>query len=93
MRMLKAKYKRHSGSFEPIDPVELPDDATVDVVVPESMSAESADAVEAIVVPEPTPDAVEAFHSSAGGWSNLVPEEFVTEVYKRRELRRHPIDL
>jgi|GEM_PF-4989881 len=90
MRTIKAKYKKHSGSFEPIEPVELADDATVDVVVPESVAV---GAVEAIVVPEPTPDTIEAFHSSAGGWSNLVPEEFITEVYKRREIRRHPIDL
>ncbi len=90
MRMIKAKYKRRSGSFEPMGPVELPDGVTVDVVVPESMTA---DAAGPIVVPEPTLDAIEAFHRSAGGWRNLVPEEFITEVYKRREIRRHAIDL
>jgi len=90
MRTIKAKYKKRSGSFEPMEPVELPDNATVDVVVPESTMT---DGVDMIVVPEPTPDAIEAFHGSAGGWSTLVPEEFITEAYRRRESRRHPIDL
>jgi len=90
MRILKATYKRGSGSFEPVEPVELPDGATVDVVVPESTTAETAGA---IVVPDPTPDAIETFHRSAGGWRDLVSEEFVTEIYKRREIRRHPVDL
>ena len=90
MRMVKATYKRRSGTFEPVEPVELPDGATVHVVVPESMTTEAAGA---IVVPEPTPDAIEAFHRSAGGWRDSVPEEFIAEVYKRREMRRHPVDL
>jgi hypothetical protein len=49
--------------------------------------------VDAIVVPEPTTEAVEAFHRSAGGWKYLLPEDFIGEIHKRREIRRQPVDL
>ncbi len=90
MRTIKAKYRRHSGFFEPLEPVELPDDAVVDVAVPEVATGESVDG---IIVPEPTAEAIEAFHRSAGGWKDLLPEEFVAEVHRRREIRRQPVDL
>ncbi len=90
MRTIKAKYRRRSGFFEPLEPVELPDEAVVDVAVPEAEAGENMDA---IIVPEPTEGAIEAFHRSAGGWKDLLPEEFITEVHKRREVRRQPVDL
>ncbi len=90
MRTIKAKYRRHSGLFEPLEPVELPDEAVVDVAVPEAAAGENVDA---IIVPEPTAEAIEAFHRSAGGWKDLLPEEFIAEVHRRREIRRQPVDL
>ena len=90
MRTIKAKYRRDSGLFEPLEPVELPDEAVVDVAVPDAAAGVE---VEAIVVPEPTTDAIEAFRRSAGGWENLVPEDFIGEVHKRREIGRQPVDL
>ncbi len=90
MRTIKAKYRRRSGFFEPLEPVELPDEAVVDVAVPEAATGENVDA---IIVPEPTEEAIAAFHRSAGGWKDLLPEEFIAEVHKRREVRRQPVDL
>ena len=90
MRMIRARYKKHTRSFQPMEPIELPDNATVDIVVPDAVSPDSADP---LIVPEPTPAAMEAFRRSAGGWRDLMPDEFIDEVYKRREIRRHRIDL
>ncbi len=89
MRTIKAKYRRRGGFFEPLEPVELPDEAVVDVAVPEAATGEN---VHAIIVPEPTGEAIEAFHRSAGGWKDLLPEEFIAEVRRRREIRRQEID-
>ena len=46
-----------------------------------------------VIVPEPKEDD-EAFLSSASGWKDLIPEEFIKEVYERR-LRgsRPPVEL
>ena len=90
MRTIKAKYRTHSGFFEPLEPVELPDEAVVEVAVPEADAGEN---VGAIIVPEPTAETIEAFHRSAGDWKDLLPEEFIAEVHKRREVRRPPVDL
>jgi predicted DNA-binding antitoxin AbrB/MazE fold protein len=90
MRTIKAKYRRRSGVFEPLEPIELPDEADVDVVVPDAVAGESGNP---IIVPDPTPAAIEAFHRSAGAWRDLVPEEFIAEIHRRREVRREPIDL
>lgn len=90
MRTITAKYRQQSGVFEPLEPVERPDEAGVDVVVPEAASDE---AVTPIIVPEPTPAALKAFHRSAGGWKDLLPEESIAELPRRREIGREPIDL
>jgi hypothetical protein len=90
VRTIKAKYRRRSGFFEPLEPVELPDEAVVDVAVPEAATGEN---VEAIIVPEPTTEAIEAFRRSAGRWKDLLPEGFVGEAHKRRDVRRKPVDL
>jgi len=90
VRTIKAKYRRRSGFFEPLEPVELPDEAVVDVAVPETATGENVDV---IIVPEPTAEAIEAFRRSAGGWKDLLPEEFIAEARKRREIRRQPVDL
>lgn len=63
-KLIKARYKK--GIFEPLEPVDLPENEVVDISVPEK---ESDDA---------------AFLSSLGSWKDLVPEEFIDEVYERR---------
>jgi predicted DNA-binding antitoxin AbrB/MazE fold protein len=90
VRIIKARYRKHSGLFEPLEPVELLDEAVVDVTVPDAVADEN---FESIVVPDPTAEAIEAFHRSAGGWKDLLPEEFMAEVRRRREIRRQPVDL
>jgi len=73
-KVIKAKYKK--GVFEPLEPIELPEDEVVEVTVSEPSEADR-----------------EAFFRSAGGWKDLVPEEFVAEIHKRRETRRRPLKL
>ncbi len=62
------KAKYTKGIFAPLEPVHLRENEVVDVTVPE---------------PEKDGDD-EAFLSSAGGWRDLVPEEFINDVYERR---------
>lgn len=64
-KLIKARYKK--GVFEPLEPVDLPEDEVVDIPVPERKSEDDA-----------------AFLSSLGSWKDLVPEEFINEVYERR---------
>ncbi len=46
-----------------------------------------------ITLPEPTKEDVDAFLRSAGSWKDIVPEEFIAEIHRRRATRRDPIDL
>ena len=69
------KAKYTKGVFTPLEPVRLRENEVVDVTVPE---------------PEEDGDD-EAFLSSAGGWRDLVPEEFINDVYGHR-LRGAPWD-
>lgn len=64
-KLIKARYKR--GIFEPLEPVDLPEDEVIDIPLPEK---------------KPEDDA--AFLSSLGSWKDLVPEDFIKEVYERR---------
>jgi len=49
---------------------------------------------ELVVMVEAPDDAdVDAFRRSAGGWKELVPEEFIAEIHRRRETRRKPVNL
>ena len=51
------------------------------------------DEVVEIIVPELKEDE-EVFLSSAGGWRDLIPEEFIKEVYERRLPEyRPPVEL
>ncbi len=76
-KVIRAKYKK--GVFEPLEPVDLPEDEVVEIPVPEKVSSEDDEA---------------AFLSSAGGWKDLVPEEFIKETYERRlRNRRPPVEL
>jgi predicted DNA-binding antitoxin AbrB/MazE fold protein len=72
------KGKYKRGVFEPLEPVVLPEDYVVEINVPDSATDEDD----------------RAFLSSAGGWKDLVPEQFIEETYSRR-LRgnRPPVEL
>ncbi len=72
-KVIRAKYKK--GVFEPLEPVDLPEDEAVEIPVPEKV---------------PSGDDEAAFLSSAGGWKDLVPEEFIKETYERRLRNRRP---
>ena len=72
------KAKYTNGVFTALEPVRLREEEVVEVIVPEPKEDEDD----------------EAFLSSAGGWKDLIPEEFIKEVYERR-LRgnRPPVEL
>lgn len=46
-----------------------------------------------VTLPEPTKADIDAFRRAAGGWKDLVPEEFIAEIHRRRETRRKPVNL
>ena len=73
-RTIKGKYKKNSRVFEPLEPVELPDEAVVDITVPDRVSDED--------------DAL--FLSSAGGWEAIDAEAFIKETYERRRADHRP---
>jgi predicted DNA-binding antitoxin AbrB/MazE fold protein len=78
MRTKKIRAKYHNGVFEPLEPMSLPEDKVVEVILPvEEAAREVAD-----------DDA--AFLSSAGGWSDLDAEKFIRETYERRRLGSRP---
>ena len=72
------KAKYTKGVFTPLQPVRLREDEVVEVIVPDPKEDED--------------DA--AFLSSAGGWNDLIPEEFIKQVYERRlRENRPPVEL
>ena len=72
------KAKYTKGVFTPLEPVRLREDEVVEVIVPEPKEDEDD----------------EVFLSSAGGWKDLIPEEFIKEVYERRLPEyRPPVEL
>lgn len=46
-----------------------------------------------ITLLEPAKEDVDAFLRSAGSWMDIVPEEFIAEIHRRRATQRDPIDL
>lgn len=46
-----------------------------------------------ITLLEPAKEDVDAFLRSAGSWKDIVPEEFIAEIHRRRATQRDPIDL
>lgn len=73
-RTIKGRYKKNTKVFEPLEPVELPDEEVVEITVPDRLSDED--------------DA--AFLSSAGGWEDVDAEAFIRETYERRRRGSHP---
>jgi hypothetical protein len=78
-RTIKGKYKKTARVFEPLEPVEIPDEEVVEITVPDRVSAED--------------DTI--FLSSAGGWSDFDAEVFIKDTYERRRHRgsRPPVEL
>jgi len=74
-----------------VEPVDLPEEVEGWLTVAEA--ATGPEEVEEIVVPDPTPEAIEAFHRSAGAWKDLVPEDFLDTLRRRRATPRQPLEL
>lgn len=77
-KVIKVKYKKDKGVFEPLEPVESAGDFVGEVTIPEP-EAETDDA---------------AFLASAGGWRDFDAEAFIKETYERRRSgNRPPVEL
>lgn len=74
-RTIKGKYKKNARVFEPLEPVELPDEEVVEITVPDRVSDEDD----------------ELFLSSAGGWGDFDAEAFIKETYERRRRGSRPL--
>ncbi len=74
-----------------VEPVDLPEEVEGWLTVPEA--ATGPEEVEEVVVPDPTPEAIEAFHRSAGTWKDLAPEDFLDTLRRRRATPRQPVEL
>lgn len=75
---IKGRYKKTARVFEPLEPVELPDEEVVEITVPDRASGEN--------------DAI--FLASAGGWADFDAETFIKETYERRRRGgRPPVEL
>ena len=75
MKTIKARY--HNGLIEPLEEVDLVDGAEITVTI---------DDVSALSVEEKR----RRFRAAAGGWKNIVDENFLDEIYRQRDLRTRP---
>lgn len=78
-RVIKVKYKKAKGVFEPLEPVDLPEDEVGEVTVPERANEDDADFLASLgswrdLLPD--------------------PEGFIREIYEARiRGSRPPVDL
>jgi hypothetical protein len=82
---------RKGRVVEPVEPGDLPEEVEGWLTVPEPTTG--PEEVEEIVVPDPTPETIEAFHRSAGSWRDLLPEDFLDTLRERRATPRQPLEL
>jgi predicted DNA-binding antitoxin AbrB/MazE fold protein len=80
LKTIRARYK--NGVIEPLEKVDLMDGTEISVTITtgsgynqKSMSEEERDRL---------------FLSSAGGWRDLVDEDFLNEIYERRKRKTRP---
>jgi predicted DNA-binding antitoxin AbrB/MazE fold protein len=75
LKTIKARYK--DGVIEPLEKIDIADDTEMNVTidVPSSMSEE---------------ERWKRFLSSAGGWKDIVDEDFLDEIYRQRSVRNRP---
>ena len=63
------------GIFEPLEPVSIPDGTEVTVTIPGELS----------------PEDIEAFHRSAGGWKGTIDaERLIRDIYNDRLVSTRP---
>jgi predicted DNA-binding antitoxin AbrB/MazE fold protein len=75
LNTIKAKYK--NGVFEPLEKVDLEDGSEVNITI-ESRKFMSEEERE------------RRFLSSAGGWKDIVDENFLDEIYEQRKRKTRP---
>lgn len=80
LKTIRARYK--NGIIEPLEKVDLIDGIEIDVTIASHpnnkqfpMSEEERDRL---------------FLSSAGGWKDLVNEDFLNEIYEQRKRKTRP---
>lgn len=83
---------RKGRVVEPVEPGDLPEEVEGWLFLPGSPVGADEE-IEAMDVPDPTPDAIEAFHRSAGSWKELLPEDFLETLRRRRAIPRQLLEL
>ena len=75
LKTIKARYK--NGIIEPLEKIDVADgvEMTVTIDVPSPISEE---------------ERWRKFLSSAGGWKDIVDENFLDEIYHQRSVRNRP---
>jgi len=74
-KTIKARY--HNGLIEPLENIDLTDGAEITVTI---------DAVSELSEEERQ----RRFRAAAGGWKDIVDENFLDEIYRQRDLRTRP---
>jgi hypothetical protein len=90
LRTIKVRIRK-GRIVEPVEPGDFPEDVEGWLTVSDTDS--NQEEVVAVVVPDPTPEAIEAFHRSAGSWKDLVPDDFLDTLRRRRATPRQPLEL
>ena len=80
LKTIRARYK--NGVIEPLEKVDLIDGTEIDVTI----ALRSSD--KRISISEEERDRL--FLSSAGGWKDLVGEDFLNEIYEQRKRKTRP---
>ena len=76
LKTIKARYR--NGLIEPLEEVDLAEGAEITITL-EDTSPSLSEA-----------ERRERFLSSAGGWRDIVDENFLDEIYRQRDLRTRP---
>ncbi len=80
LKTIRARYK--NGVIEPLEKVDLIDGTEIDVTIALRFSDKR------ISISEEERDRL--FLSSAGGWKDLVGEDFLNEIYEQRKRKTRP---
>jgi len=76
IKTIKARYR--NGLIEPLEEIDLSDGDEITITLEEVSS------------PLPEEERRERFLSSAGGWKDIVDENFLDEIYRQRSLHTRP---
>lgn len=75
LKTIKARYR--NGVIEPLEEIDIEDESEIIVTidVPPAISEE---------------ERWKRFLSAAGGWKDIVDEEFLDKIYRQRSVRNRP---